>query len=287
MHRSISQSPISLQSAAIEKVYQFWCTEKMNKLNKNNFSDWKQYYHAYQMSLAEDYYIPYLLRNNIKIEGRDILEIGCGNGGFIEGFAKHSDRCVGFDLKKLDWESNTVDLRNLDAFDADLPNKLGRKFNLIILRDVVEHLENKRIHELFKQIDSLLKEDGQVLVTFPPFYSPFGLHQQVLLNNFLRYVPFLSVFPKFLIRFITNSKVHKMDNVEELLSLYESKKTISSFYKIADRNNYKITHEKFFFVRPSHEIRYGFKTKESRFLSRIPVLRELFTTGTVFIINKN
>ena len=99
----------------------------MKKLNKNNFNSWKNYYQAYQKSLAQDYYIPFLLKNDIEINNNDILEIGCGNGGFIEGFSSYSDKCVGFDLKNLDWQSNSVKFYSLDVFDDNLPEKLGNK----------------------------------------------------------------------------------------------------------------------------------------------------------------
>ena len=258
----------------------------MKKLNKNDFNSWKDYYLAYQRSLAQDYYIPFLLKNNVEINDRDILEIGCGNGGFINGFSSYSDKCVGFDLKNLDWESSNVKFDCLDVFDEKLPEKLGSKFDLIILRDVIEHLDNKKMGDLFNQIELLLKDNGIFLVTFPPFYSPFGLHQQVLLNNFLKYVPYLSLFPRLLVRRLIKGKINDSDNVKELLSLYESKKTISSFYKLINRKSYSILKKKFFHIRPSHEIRYGLKTMESHIAYRIPVIKELLITGTIFLIRK-
>ena len=63
----------------------------MKKLDKNNFTSWKDYYQAYQESLAEDYYIPFILKNDIKVDDKNILEIGCGNGGFIGAFGKYSN----------------------------------------------------------------------------------------------------------------------------------------------------------------------------------------------------
>ena len=37
----------------------------------------------------------------------------------------------------------------------------------------------------------------------------------------------------------------------------------------------------FFTVRPSHTLRYGFKTRNS-YLGKIPILREFFVTGVSF-----
>ena len=258
----------------------------MKKLNKNNFTNWKDYYQAYQKSLAEDYYIPFMLRNNIIVDDKNILEIGCGNCGFIGAFGEYSNNCIGFDLKDLEWNNNNVKYYKLNVFDENLTKKIDSKFDIIILRDVIEHLDNNKMDILFNQIKLLLKNSGVILLTFPPFYSPFGLHQQVLLNNFLSYIPYLSLLPKFIVKILIKGKMHDKKNVNELLSLYESKKTISSFYKLIDLKGYTIVREKFFHIRPSHQIRYGFKIIESNIVSKIPIIRELLILGTVFLIKK-
>ena len=255
----------------------------MQKLNKNNFDNWKDYYFEYQKTLASSYYIPFLINNNVELKDKNILEIGCGNGGFISAFGEFSDNCVGFDLKDLDWEKNNVKYRKLNVFDDNLADKIDSKFDIIILRDVIEHLDNSQTGKLFKQIKLMSNLNTLILITFPPFYSPFGLHQQALLKSILRFIPYLSLIPKDLIKVLIEEDNNK-DGIEELLSLYDSKKTISMFYKLVNRNSYRIIDEKFFHVRPSHEIRYGIKTIKSRLIYHIPILRELLITGTVFLI---
>ena len=258
----------------------------MKKLDKSQFNSWKDYYYQYQHSLASDYYIPFLKDNNVDINGKDILEIGCGNGGFIGAFSQYSDKCVGFDLKDLDWKNEKVKYYNLNVFDENLTEKIESKFDLIILRDVIEHLDNSMMDSLFDQVALLSKENTLILATFPPFYSPFGLHQQVLLNNFLRFVPYLSLLPKGLVKILTNGKSHKKENVDELLSLYDSKTSIGSFYRLINKKRCNVIDKKFFHIRPSHQIRYGLKTMESKVAWRIPIIREMLITGTVFLINK-
>ena len=258
----------------------------MKKLDKNNFNSWKEYYFEYQRSLASGYYIPFLEKNNVNLKDKHILEIGCGNGGFIGAFGKYSDNCMGFDLKDLEWDKSNVAYRRLNIFDENLTDKIDSRFDIIILRDVIEHLDNKQTDKLFKQINLLSNPDTLILITFPPFYSPFGLHQQVLLKSILRFVPYLSLIPKDIIKVLVEGDKDNKEGVEELLSLYESKKTISMLYKLVRRNGYSVLDEKFFHIRPSHEIRYGFKTIKSRLIWNIPILRELLITGTVFLIQK-
>lgn len=258
----------------------------MKKLDKNNFNSWKEYYFKYQRTLAECYYIPFFQKNKVELKNKNILEIGCGNGGFISAFGEFSDNCVGFDLKNLKWENTNVKYHKLDVFDDELINKFDSKFDIIILRDVIEHLDNTQTNKLFSQIQKLSNLNTVILITFPPFYSPFGLHQQVLLKSILRFIPYLSSLPKSLIKVLIKDDKNK-EGTDELLSLYDSRKTIGMFYRLMSQNCYKILDKEFFYVRPSHEIRYGIKTIRSRVVQHIPLIREILITGTIFLIKSS
>ena len=47
---------------------------------------------------------------------------------------------------------NFVKYHKLDVFDDELINKFDSKFDIIILRDVIEHLDNTQTNKLFSQI---------------------------------------------------------------------------------------------------------------------------------------
>ena len=59
--------------------------------------------------------------------------------------------------------------------------------------------------------------------------------------------------------------------------------TISNFIKLYKKLKLEETNLLFFTVRPSHTLRYGFKTRSS-YLGKIPILRELFVTGVSFTL---
>ena len=50
--------------------------------------------------------------------------------------------------------------------------------------------------------------------------------------------------------------------------------------------NLKIYKERYFSIRPSHEIRYGIKTLRSPF-GKIPLIREISVLGTCYILKNN
>ena len=52
------------------------------------------------------------------------------------------------------------------------------------------------------------------------------------------------------------------------------------------RNLPQIDKEKYFQVRPSHEIRYGWQMRETQ-MNSIPLLREVLILGTVYLLDMN
>jgi len=260
----------------------------MMKINKNNFNSWKEYYWEYQYQLAEKYYIPFLKNSNIKLENKKILDVGCGDGGFISAFTKHSTALYGIEIKDFDWpteiRSKVVfivgDLTVMTELNAAM---MGRNLRLIILRDVIEHIPNNEKLNFLKKLKVFADEETTFLITFPPFYSPFGLHQQVFCKSVLRYIPYLSILPLSILKFVLHLFGETKYTLDKLLEIRNSRMSIGNFIKIYRKLNFKKIKSVFFTVRPSHELRYGFKTRKS-YIGNIPLLRELFVTGVVFIL---
>ena len=122
-----------------------------------------------------------------------------------------------------------------------------------------------------------------MLITFPPFYSPFGLHQQVFCKSILKYIPYLSILPKSILKLILLVFREDQNTLEKLLEIKECRMTIRNFIKIYKKLELEKTNSLFFTVRPSHTLRYGLKTRNSC-LGKIPILRELFVTGVSFTL---
>ena len=122
-------------------------------------------------------------------------------------------------------------------------------------------------------------------MTFPPFYSPFGLHQQVFCKSILKYTPYLSLLPTIILKFILKLFGENEHTVKKLLEIKDCRMTIRRFLEIVNNLGFREhpLYRTFFTVRPSHQLRYGLKTRRS-YLDRIPLLRDLFVTGVAFIL---
>ena len=123
----------------------------MKKINKNKFKSWKDYYFNYQYELAKQFYIPLLKKREIPLKDQKIIDIGCGNGGFISAFYKHSNNLYGIEIKEFDWPSEIKgkiifligDLTEMTSYKRAI---IGQAADLIILRDVIEHIPiNKKL----------------------------------------------------------------------------------------------------------------------------------------------
>tara|TARA_Y100001968_G_C19443310_1_gene763805 strand:- start:3500 stop:4282 length:783 start_codon:yes stop_codon:yes gene_type:complete len=256
---------------------------KLTHIHKSKYKNWKDYYWDYQFILAKEYYIPLLKKWNYIFLNKKILDIGCGNGGFTSAFGEYCN-ITGIDIKSFPWKKNkNVSYMPYDIFTE--PKKINTDFDLIIMRDVIEHIPiQKKLNFINKALE-YGKDNSKLLITFPPFYSPFGLHQQVLLKSIIKYIPFLSsISPKILIPIlkILNESSNCIDDIKDM---YNSKMTISNFESMLNKLDLNIINSKFFYIRPSHEIRYKVNTREIKH-NPIFLLKEFYVLGTVYLVNK-
>ena len=142
------------------------------KIKKTDFPNWKSYYLNYQKLLAQSFYIPLLASKEININAESkILDVGCGDGGFLSAFSELSKECYGNEIRDFSWEKiNDVKFVIGDICSEEIKEKLMPKYDLVILRDVIEHiLKDKKINFL-NSVKNYMDDDSRLLVTFPPYF---------------------------------------------------------------------------------------------------------------------
>jgi len=114
-----------------------------------------------------------------------VLDVGCGTGAILDTFTKH------FEAYGQDVSEQAVDfckqrgLQNVfRGYLNELPSHLN-EFDLVTAFDVVEHIEDD--FGVLKQMHSLLKTNGNVLITVPAFQMLWGAHD-VVTHHKRRYV---------------------------------------------------------------------------------------------------
>ena len=101
--------------------------------------------------------------------GKNVLDIGCGEGAFAAELQKNGNRITGVDL--LPQPANTTALERYFSADLDegisgVVKALGdQRFDRILLLDVLEHLRTPE--RILNECRTLLAADGQLIVSLP------------------------------------------------------------------------------------------------------------------------
>ena len=106
-----------------------------------------------------------------------IIDIGCGDGALVHWLnQKGYKNVLGIDLSeeqiKLSKYASNIRLKVADVFDF-LQNETC-KYDLIIVRDVLEHFDKEKLADLLNLFNKSLKENGTILAQVPNANSPFS-----------------------------------------------------------------------------------------------------------------
>lgn len=107
-----------------------------------------------------------------------LLDAGCGTGGNLELLARYGT------VKGLEYDENAIHLARSrgvgEIFQASFPDQIplhGEKFDLVVLLDVLEHIEDDV--ETLRVLGGLLDKDGRLLLTVPAFPFLWSKHDDL------------------------------------------------------------------------------------------------------------
>lgn len=89
-------------------------------------------------------YYEFFIKNVSPLD--DILDIGCGNGACTNAVSRKVNRAVGIDIsrKNISMARNRFSNTNLSYIIGDATTyEFGKKFDVILLSNVLEHIENR------------------------------------------------------------------------------------------------------------------------------------------------
>jgi 2-polyprenyl-3-methyl-5-hydroxy-6-metoxy-1,4-benzoquinol methylase len=157
------------------------------------------------------------------------------------------------------------------------------KFDVVIVRDVIEHIHNQTKFLLFVQ--QFLQVNGSVFIAFPPWRMPFGGHQQVCNSSFLSKLPFFHLLPKFLFKAILIWSKENQELINELVTLRQTKMSILKYKRLLKRTGYKTDRETCYFINPNYDIKFKLKPRCLPKFLRIPFLCDFYTTAFYSIVS--
>lgn len=215
-----------------------------------------------QYRLAQHTLIPWLEKLRTLPANATVCEIGCAEGGVLAAFADHgASYSLGTDIQEpllrlvstpvwnhLGYE---ITFTQHDVIYDAIPSEWQHRFDVVLLRDVIEHLDDPGI--ALKNIARIIKPGGVVVVTFPPYTSAFGGHQQ-LLGTKLGGLPFVHLLPWSIFKTI----VHQGDpvNQEEVERLHTIRCSANKVIHAAQRAGMTVLDQRYFGLRPVFRWKY-------------------------------
>ena len=268
------------------KKYQNLLPDKVSKVDaitermKRNYSE--QYWYG-------DYFLKTFVDiDNFK--GKRILEVGCSAAGLLRFFDEKGASCWGVDVSKplIDIAKVLNDDTQIKLFHGDICNDPFLKnfkkdsFDLIVMREVIEHLENPSI--ALAHLKMLLKNDGSLFISCPSKWSPYSGHQQIA-NNLICKLPYFYLLPGKSYPFFLKVLGENIQKISFLVETKSRRISISMIKSLIKNLNLELLREEYYFIRPAYKFRFNYETKRNIFF-KIPILGDMFTNGMLFLLKK-
>ena len=223
-------------------------------------------------------------------QGLNILEVGTAEAGLLKFFKELGANCYGIELSPVRYENSLIlnnkekmnlvfgDICNVNTFEK----KVHVKMDVIILRDVIEHIEEKNL--AMKVVYDLLSGNGIVFVSFPPKYSPYSGHQQVIRKKWGK-LPYIYLLPDPLYKVYLKFIEQPEKSINYFLVTKQRRISIDQMEKIIVDIGFKIKKKDLYVFRPCYEYRFRLRQIKNPFHA-IPFFRELFTNGALYLLKK-
>ena len=261
-----------------------------------DFHSDKERYFNFQYFHSRDYVVPFVKEFLNFDDSPKILEVGSAEAGVLKAFTDLGLRCTGIEISesrvvtarkfmKKELDDGLIDFITEDIYNID-PVKLPFKYDLIILKDVIEHITDQ--NKVINFLREFLNENGMIFFTMPPWYMPFGGHQQMCDSNILRKTPYFHLLPRKLYKAVLKVFKEPKPKIDGLLDIWDTGISVKRFEKIVKQNNYKLLKRIFYLFNPTYKYKFNINPKEqNRIVRTIPFFRDFFTTSVYYLIQKN
>jgi 2-polyprenyl-3-methyl-5-hydroxy-6-metoxy-1,4-benzoquinol methylase len=256
----------------------------------------KERYFDIQYRVAKDYILPFIKENAPGVKLNRVLEIGCAEAGVLKCFLEEGAFCTGIELSTYRIElaeqyhadaiaAGRIEFVNRNVYDIDPENDLGGRYDLVILKDVIEHIPNQR--EFMHQLQSFIHDDGLIFFAFPPWQMPYGGHQQIAKSKFLSILPYYHLLPMSIYKLILKTFQESGATVNELIDIKETGISIERFERCLKSAKFKPVAIRHYLVNPIYSYKFKLKPRlQSKIVQRIPWLRDFVTSGCYYLCIK-
>lgn len=246
-----------------------------------------------QVYTTDKYVIPFIEQHHCVTSDCSVLEIGCGEGGNLKPFLDRGCTCTGVDLNRQQIDNARTffaghpheDQLTLIADDIYNFDPADHQYDIIMLRDVIEHIHNQE--RFMRILPQYLKPHGVVFLAFPPWYMPFGGHQQIC-DSRLSKLPYFHILPARTYAWLMRRCQEPEKKIQDLLEIKETGITIERFERILKTEQLTTLERVFYFINPNYEIKFHLRPRRSLpILRSIPFLRNFYITAAYYLISSS
>lgn len=164
-----------------------------------------------------------ILQQFTSLEGKKVLDFGCGDGGTSRTLAQLGGEVLAVDIKS-DLENNFKESGVVFLNGNKTESYLQiRKYDIIILQDVLEHVPNP--DALIKKMKSALRNDGLIYISTPNRFSVLNAISDPHWN-----LPGVALLPRRMVSFcvqkIFRRDLRQRSDWAALISLSKLKKSL-------------------------------------------------------------
>jgi SAM-dependent methyltransferase len=257
----------------------------------------KDRYFDMQYRVTKDYILPFVQQHAPGKKWERVLEIGCAEAGVLKCFLEEGAFCTGIEMSPTRieaaqnfhqeaWKAGRIEFVNRNVLDIDPQQDLGGTYDLIILKDVIEHIPRQLF--FIAQLPLFLNPEGFIFFAFPPWQMPFGGHQQICRSRWLKKLPYFHLLPRSLYKAILKWAGEPPVVIEELMDIQSTGLSIERFEKYLRANHLTAVAQRHYLFNPIYFYKFGIKPRlQNSIISRIPWLRNFFTSGVYYLVRHN
>ena len=214
-----------------------------------------------------------------------VLEIGCGEGGNLLPFAEKGCQVTGIDICQSrinEAQTFFTECHQQGTFIcqnfllSEEPRTEDEHYDLVLVHDVIEHIEPSNKRDFLLHIKHFLKQDGIAFFGFPAWQNPFGGHQQISVGLASK-LPFIHLLPKPLYKDLLKTSGATASNIGELMSIRVSRMTVESFERLVPEVGYTICKRTLWLINPHYKQKFHINPR---------YLRNFYTTSAWYLLRQ-
>lgn len=249
-----------------------------------------------QVENSINYVLPFIADTHVINAATTVLEVGCAEGGVLMPFLQRACHCVGVDLaeERVNYakeflkeylDKGQVELLCQNIYDEDFVTKYTGAFDIIMLKDVIEHVPEQE--KFIRHLSLLLRPGGQIFFGFPPWYMPFGGHQQICEGKLASKLPYYHILPRGLYASVLKLMGESAGTIEGLLEVWDTSITIGQFERYIKNVGLKVVKKQHYLINPIYKYKFGLEPrKQWGLIGYIPYLRNFVTTCVYYTVGK-